>query len=49
MDELSDSVVSGRFNAGSSVVWEAAAGVPDGLKGRHGNEKACRVMSNLML
>lgn len=34
MDELSDSVVSGRFNAGSSVVWHAAAGAPDGLKVR---------------
>lgn len=40
MDELSDSVVSGRFNAGSSVVWDAAAGVPDGLKVRDGDEVA---------
>lgn len=31
IDELSDSVVSGRFSAGSSVVWDAAAGGPDGL------------------
>lgn len=37
MDELSDSVVSGRFNAGSSAVCGAAAGVPDGLKGRDGD------------
>lgn len=33
MDELSDSVVSGRLSAGSSVVWDAAAGGPDGLTG----------------
>lgn len=38
MDELSDSVVSGRFNAGSSVVLDAAAGVLDGLEGRDGDE-----------
>lgn len=53
MDELSDSVVSGRFNAGSSVVWDAAAGVPDGLKGRKwrwsckvAGSSACKVKSN---
>lgn len=58
MDELSDSVVSGRFNAGSSVVWDSAAVVPDGLTGRDGDgwefqirrklaEKARKAMSNL--
>lgn len=39
MDELRDSVVSGRFNAGSSAL-DAAAEVPDGLKGREGDAVA---------
>lgn len=42
MDELSDSVVSGRFNAGSSAVCCAAAGVPDGLAGREGDGRDFR-------
>lgn len=42
MDELSDSVVSGRLSAGSSVVWDAAAGGPDGLMGREGDGGSCQ-------
>lgn len=33
MDELRDSVVSGRFNAVSSLVRGEAAGDPEGLGG----------------
>lgn len=36
MDELRDSVVSGRFNAVSSLVRGEAAGGPEGLQGRGG-------------
>lgn len=37
MDELRDSVVSGRFNAVSSLVRGEAAEGPEGLKERRGD------------
>lgn len=37
MDELRDSVVSGRFNAVSSLVRVEAAGGPEGLRARRGD------------
>ncbi len=38
MDELRDSVVSGRFNAVSSLVRGEAAGGPEGLRVRGGDK-----------
>lgn len=39
MDELRDSVVSGRFNAVSSLVWGEATGGPEGLRERERDKK----------